>query len=157
MYFAFGVLKMDRRTEIDSKSPAPAKNAKTLSPPLDPFLGRCRVFGVDVRGGAGIGRGLWYIYFERIIPSTHNKSSFATRSHHLEKRVSEYESIHGMQSLLITCTVPIQSENQAESSIGHLSKSTIYPIMQIQPKPNRKSEPKSQKINQESRYGFADA
>lgn len=157
MYFAFGVLKMDRRTEIDSKSPAPAKNAKTLTPPLDPFLGRCRVFGVDVRGGAGIGRGLWYIYFERIIPSTHNKSSFATRSHHLEKRVSEYESIHGMQSLLITCTVPIQSENQAESSIGHLSKSTIYPIMQIQPKPNRKSEPKSQKINQESRYGFADA
>ena len=35
-------------TEVDTKNPTPAKNAKTLNPLLDTFLGGCRTFGVNL-------------------------------------------------------------------------------------------------------------
>ena len=43
------IVELIRRSSVGTKSPAPAKNAKTLSPLLDRFLGGCRSFGANLR------------------------------------------------------------------------------------------------------------
>ena len=67
----FESLVVMRCTEVDTKSPAPATNAKTLSPLLDPFLGGCRTFGANLRIHAVQPRFLKLLLVSGVFPTPH--------------------------------------------------------------------------------------